>query len=335
MDSVPSALPESARWTTAAMATGPVMRSGGQTRVDEAAGRLITRSDLDREGLGKQAIDLLLNAHMLVRIRSGVYLPGDIADGLAPWEKDIVALHGHDLACRGKPVFVGASAARLWGLDVWRLGRSLHVLERGANRVNVRGPRIVCHNFGIEDHELATVRGLKTTSLERTVIDCLRTVGLTQGVVLADSALRRGADPDVLAATLDGVAGTRGTRRAARMLALADGRSESVAEGRMRMLLEHWHLPAPVLQHEVVTARHRYRLDMAWPEGGRALEVHGNGKYFQDVDTGEKLLRERKREAELAEAGIIVLNVWWEQLDDPDLRSRVERHLAPLLRPAA
>lgn len=277
------------------------------------------------------AINAALAAGTLVRVRKGIYLPGELARSLSRWDKDLVALHAHARAARNPPVFVGASAARLWNLDVWPADRSIHLLERGTNRSNTHGPPVTCHDLTMRSGELTALRGLRVTTLERTVVDCIRTFEIASGVILADSALRRGVSKEALGAALGDSTGTRGTVRAAQVLALADGRSESVAEGRLRVLMHVWGLPAPVLQYEAATARHRYRLDMAWPDIGRAVEVHGNGKYFQYMETSEKLLRERKREAELAETGITVLNVWWEQLRRPDLRTRLLRHLAPLL----
>ena len=271
-------------------------------------------------------------AGTLVRVRKGIYLPGELARSLSRWDKELVALHAHVRAARNPPVFVGASAARLWDLDVWPADRSIHLLERRANRSNTHGPQVICHDLTMRPGELATVRGPRVTTLERTVVDCIRTFDAASGVILADSALRLGASADVLGAALGDSKGTRGTVRAARALALADGRSKSVAEGRLRVLLYHWGLPAPVLQYEVATAGHCYRLDMAWPEAGLGIAVHGNGKYFLEMGTQEKLLRERKREAELAEADIRILNIWWEQLSRPDLRARLEKHLAPVIR---
>lgn len=152
-----------------------------------------------------------------------------------------------------------------------------------------------------------------------------------QAILLADSALREGVLKKDVVEQLAKQSGSRGLQRAFEALSLADGRSESVAEGRMRMLLHQWGMPPPVLQHEIVVAGRTYRLDLSWPDAGLALEVHGNGKYFMETPTGQKLLLERKREAELAEAGITVLNIWWEQLGHADLRGRIEQHLAPLL----
>lgn len=101
-----------------------------------------------------------------------------------------------------------------------------------------------------------------------------------------------------------------------------------MAEGRLRVLLHQWGMPPPVLQWEVQTRRGLFRPDFAWPEFRLAIETHGNGKYFMESPTNQKLIQERKREAALAEEGIRVLNIWWDQLDESGLRGRVTAHLA-------
>ncbi|MGG5753919.1 hypothetical protein ACQ3I4_15070 [Zafaria sp. Z1313] len=317
------------RQSSTANASPPVDRP---SPVDDAVNRLTTWRQLRIGGMSQDELRDSLAQGGLVRVRSGIYLPGAVASELAAWDRDLVAIHAHAMASRGRCVFVLASAARLWGLDVWGAGNEIHVAQSGRAVAQGKGRGLVRHQMDVDPAFIRTVSGLQLTSAARTTADALRLLDTTSAVVLADSALRAGVALDDIAGHLESARGRRGAVRARERLSLADAASESVAEGRLRMMLHSWGYPPPVLQHQVIVAGQRYRLDFAWPEAGLGLEVHGNGKYFMEKPTGDKLLQERKREARLREAGVSVLNVWWEQLGQPELRERIGSHVAPLIR---
>ncbi|BCW64915.1 hypothetical protein StoSoilB22_38880 [Arthrobacter sp. StoSoilB22] len=102
---------------------------------------------------------------------------------------------------------------------------------------------------------------VRVTSLERTVIDCARTLAFEAAVVIADQALRRGADPGILQHFLDSGRITRGARRLRQVLAAMDKRSESVGETRTRLLLHKLGIQEPVLQLEVETPIGTFRAE--------------------------------------------------------------------------
>ncbi|MGJ9402777.1 hypothetical protein [Arthrobacter sp. KK5.5] len=301
---------------------------GGASAVDTAVSHLEGLSDLKRRDIGAAELRKSLASGELVRVRHGVYLPGADVARLAPWEKDVVSLHAQARSARGQTVFGFASAARLWGLDVWGVDRNLHVVQRASVGSRVFGQRVVSHNSMLTGAHVGRSQGLSLTGIERTVTDCLMTMPFLSAVILADSALRGGLQRSKVAEMLDARPKARGVRRGRTALEFADGRSESVAEGRLRVLLHQWGMPPPVLQWEVQTRRGLFRPDFAWPEFRLAIETHGNGKYFMESPTNQKLIQERKREAALAEEGIRVLNIWWDQLDESGLRGRVTAHLA-------
>lgn len=108
----------------------------------------------------------------------------------------------------------------------------------------------------------------------------------------------------------------RAHRRLARMLALLDARSESVAESRARLIFIQAGLAV------------RSQVKIADPGGAvvaRAdlligewvvVEVDGAGKYADDPD-GRALFREKLREDRLRELGYEVVRVTWADLADP------------------
>ncbi len=149
------------------------------------------------------------------------------------------------------------------------------------------------------------------------------------GVV--DSALRAGADLTTLVARADEAFGRRGIRRARRIIALADIRSESVGESRTR-----WHLVAaglsrPELAIPVETFLGTRWVDLGWPELKVGIEFDGAIKYSggEYGDPGRRLLDEKRRHDALVEAGWILIHVTWDDLAHPErLVARVRAALA-------
>lgn len=171
--------------------------------------------------------------------------------------------------------------------------------------------------------------GLPTTSLERTVTDCGLALPYRQALIIADHALRLGADETLLAAAaarLDGRAGVRNLRR---VLAAADPRSESPGETLARDLMARLRLPAPEPQVEVLTRFGVFRLDFAWRERRIALEFDGKAKYFDYRPTEEVLFEERRREKALTEDGWFFVRLEWKDLfHEQEFKTRVLRALA-------
>ncbi|MGY1639851.1 hypothetical protein ACI782_01800 [Geodermatophilus sp. SYSU D00703] len=128
----------------------------------------------------------------------------------------------------------------LWlhGLPLWGVGLGrVHVTRRPPASSEVgRLPR--SHVARLRDDEVVTVDGVAVTSPVRTALDLARTLPLEPAVVVLDAFLAGvEARHEELRTALADMAGTRGSRSAARAVDLADGRSESVGESRSRILL--------------------------------------------------------------------------------------------------
>lgn len=167
---------------------------------------------------------------------------------------------------------------------------------------------------------VSTSEGLRTTEPLRTVIDASRILPLRDPTVLADSALRtKILDKETL---LEGLSGAQGWRknRAHRLAHHISDNSESPGETLVRLLIDELALPRPLEQYEVVVHGVRYHFDFAWPELGLAIEFDGNIKYTDYGPTADALLRERKREVALQNAGWrIVRTDWWRTFNRPEL----------------
>ena len=151
--------------------------------------------------------------------------------------------------------------------------------------------------------------GLRATTGERTLLDCARLLPFTDAVVLADQAHRFGLTRARLEQRLPEWAGRRGVRRARRVLAAMDTRSESVGETLTRLMLAESVLPAPELQWVIVGRTGTYRADFAWPAQWLVLEFDGESKYSDSAAT--VIRNERRREVEIQELGWTVIRVGW------------------------
>ncbi len=172
------------------------------------------------------------------------------------------------------------------------------------------------------------VDGLPVTSLERTMVDCCGLLNYKQSLILADHALRKGANIVRLGEYELAMAGRQGVVNLRRVLAAADALSESPGETLTRDLLRKLRVPKPVLQLEVRTPRGLARLDFGWPDRKAALEFDGKAKYFDYRPTEQAVFEERQREKALMELGWRILRIEWKDLfREQELRARVRRLL--------
>ncbi|WP_199423962.1 hypothetical protein [Actinotalea solisilvae] len=166
------------------------------------------------------------------------------------------------------------------------------------------------------------------TSLARTVADCARTMPAGAALALADSALRLGVVAGEVERLL-GAPGGRGVRRARLVWAAADPRAESPGESMTRWILTVSGLAPGELQVPVRTSMGVFYPDLCWPEVSFCVEFDGAGKYGEGEAAAEAVLREKRRQDALEEAGWTVVRVTWGDLQRPDqLVVRVRAGLA-------
>lgn len=104
------------------------------------------------------------------------------------------------------------------------------------------------------------------------------------------------------------------------MIALADARSESVAETLTRLVLVQNNLKGFVPQYQVILGGERFRVDFAWEQEKLILEFDGELKYSGRYGEPTEVIRaERRREKALTNAGWRVIRVNWPMVTrDPD-----------------
>ncbi|WP_282945792.1 hypothetical protein [Cellulomonas endometrii] len=260
------------------------------------------------------------------RLRRGAYLPpatGPEAEHLARRRAAVARVRAVHADQRAPAWFSHLTAALLWGCDVLEVPDLTHVVQR--SRPHVHGdPAVARHHGDVADADRDVVQGLPVTGLARTLVDCAGTLPREAGVVVADSALRLGADPARVAALVAERAGRRGVAAAREVLAFADGRAESPGESLTRWHLARAGLPPGVPQLAVTTRLGVFRADLGWPDRGVLVEFDGFVKYTGAFGRSPAtvVFEEKRRQDALEEAGWRVLRVTWTDLRAPATLSR-------------
>ena len=193
-------------------------------------------------------------------------------------------------------VFCGPTAAAIYGVDVsFSLLRSIHVATPAGTHGG--GAPIARHPVLPADEgsrRIEVVDGLRVTSPEQTVLDCLRWADFARGLGIADSALRLGVTgrSELIDHAEREMGRLRGVGHALRTLEWADPRSESGGESiaRARMLLLGF--ACPELQVEVprvVEGGQPFRADYCWVRTDGVVilgELDGRAKYVDARMTG-------------------------------------------------
>ncbi|WP_163188035.1 MULTISPECIES: hypothetical protein [Cellulosimicrobium] len=235
---------------------------------------------------------------------------------------------------RADPVVSHASAALLHDLPLWELPATTHVVQ--SYRRSGSAARDVTRHVGeVAAHDRTTVLGITTTSLVRTVADCLSTMPALDGLVVVDAALARGVRRSDVAAVLDRRPRGRGSRRSRHVLALADPGAESARETWLRYVLLRTGLPRPETQVALRTEVGAVRVDLGWTRWRLLLEFDGLVKYRTGpaglaprADPGRVLVREKLRQEAIERTGHRLLRVT--SRDRPeDVVTRVLRHVPP------
>lgn len=249
------------------------------------------------------------------RIARGVLVPESHWAALDPDARHRLLITAVAERMPGDEIVAHWSAAALWRLPA---------IEPWPDQVTTLGPPLGggrsskerMRRTGASDDQAVVIDGVSVTSLTRTVVDISRTESLDAALVVADAALRRREHPFTglpreapartdLERELARVPRYHGERRAARVIALADGRAQSPGETLSRLTMRRLGVPAPVLQHRIVGASGlNYDLDFYWPEQNIGAEFDGKVKYldprYRNGRTPDQVVYDEKvREDEL------------------------------------
>lgn len=229
-------------------------------------------------------------------------------------ERIVAHAHGTLTTSSGGFVYSHLSAARLHGLFVWGVDDKVHVLSQVRPSSDRWGKDVTGHTENFTEDDVVIVRGLRATSLERTMFDCARMLSYPKALVIMDHGLRLGASIQSLTRMLAASSGKRGIRTLRKALENADPRSESAGETLTRDLMQRLRIRPPQPQFKVQTRIGRHRMDFAWEEEKLGLEFDGRTKYFDYKPTDEVIFQERRREKALMEDGWRFIRIEWKDL---------------------
>ena len=283
--------------------------------------------------LAPAAVRFGVRTGALERIRPGAYRTPPAGPPVGP------AAAAHELAlarisAAGRSLqtacwFSHESAALIWGCPVWAPPTQTHVIQ--TVRPSQHGdPLLVRHLMALAEADRQEWRGVRVTSLDRTVVDCLLRLAPLDALVIADGALRLGADPAEIARRLGELEGRRGVVGARAVFEVADGRAESAWETFVRYVVISGGLPRPELQIPIQTRLGRFWADLGWHEWKLLLEFDGFVKYSQasGADAARVLFQEKRRQEAIEEEGWGMLRFTASDARRPgDLFHRVLRRL--------
>ena len=197
--------------------------------------------------------------------------------------------------------FSGLTAAWLLGLDVvWNdpvkvtIGRDVPVRARAGVRLR---------RAALPESDVIMRQGFRTTSALRTVRDLGSRADGVESVVAVDMALHEGVlGHSQLVNYVQAHPGEKGIKRLRRAVRLADARSESPMETRLRMELVNARLPRPAVQAELRGANGNFigRVDLYYPD--RRLVIEYDGENHKD-----RLVADLRRQNALVNAGYHLL----------------------------
>jgi very-short-patch-repair endonuclease len=273
-------------------------------------GGLATRQELLRS-VPPSVLDGHIGRRQLVRVFPHVYrLKGSADDGMT-------SLRGALMHAGPESALSHTTALAVWG--EWRLAQPLHLTVDDTVR-RAGAPGLIVHrrkSFDPESVQCVQRRGLRVTTLPRTVIDSWPLLPPADRRPLALDLARRGlATAELLDAALaerPNVAGRRLLRQTIDLI--ADGcQSELEAHGVLNVF-RHRSLPRSVGQYRIELPTGRVSLDRAWPEVKVAVELDG-ARYHTSADDRR---RDLARDTALAAVGWVVLRFTYaEVLRDPE-----------------
>lgn len=272
----------------------------------------LLRADLTRMGMSDADVRRSRRAGEVTRLFRGAYVTERDRERDHLERGRVVAALDPRRFTGPLPIVTGPAAALLHGLPLLRRPpRAIHVLRRTVSGPSSRG--LLRQTGWAADVDTTSVDGVPVVLPARAVLDTARLMGVADGVVAADAALRCGAvGPDDLGTVTADLRGLRGVARARRCASLADARSESVGESWSAVVLDDAGIPTPERQEIFRDARGIVgRVDFWWPGQRVVGEFDGRVKYGRSLSGGRSpedvLWDEKRREDRLRALGLTVV----------------------------
>lgn len=286
------------------------------------------RSDAER-GCTTGAIRAAVRSGRWVVLRRGILVT---AEDRAQAALRPETLHAQDvqallLALRRSHIAAAErSAARIYGLEFFRQpSPGLIVCTDDPGVSGTHKNDYFLRAAKLPEGHVGFRYGVPVTSPARTLLDLASSRSFAEGVVLAESAMRKGLlGVEELVAILAATEHRPGIEAARDALMFADPRTESVLESLSRVSMRQAGLVMPQTQQAVHVCDATYRVDFRWDH--LPLDVYGEAdgedKYVRDLDrmgTVRAIRAEKAREQALRDTGAEVVRWGMTEARDPAL----------------
>lgn len=266
--------------------------------------QVVHRNQILATGISGRDLTELVRCGAVTRLWRGYYTTGQA-----------IALPDPRGVTRSMRVVLSHQSAVAWlGSDLPEPVDALHVTaprNRGRRSDAASGVRI--HRADLCAADIVLVRGVRTTSAERTAIDVARVTPRRIALAVVDGMLRKRLTTLAsLESSAQRLAAGPGRRSVVQTMRLADPRCGSVFESFARLLIHEAGLPRPCTQYTVRSPAGKWigRVDFAWPEARVVLECDG----FEHHSSRDAFVRDRRRWSALTRAGWRVAVVSWHDL---------------------
>lgn len=295
---------------------------------------VVTAAEAVELGLNREVLRTLVRRGLLVRVARGAYVQASLLHE----QKQVSDRHllQARAVLRTMPQQWAAShqtAAVVWKLPLLNadLGR-VHVAHAAPIGTARKHPTVTVHTH--PGPGLVTAHdGIPTVEPNTAVVGAALLSSLPSGVMTADAALHQGlVTTESLRSALERHRRVPGVARARQVVELADGRSESAGESRLRLILRDLGLeaiPQYVVRDGVKVVA---RVDFYLPGLGVVLEFDGLVKYrgqLSGAGSGsDTVIAERARERQIRRLGYGVGRVIWGELANVQAVEREIREAA-------
>jgi hypothetical protein len=257
----------------------------------------------------------LLRQGLLKPAGHGAYIRVVDADRVARDPAGQMALRAAGVLATAGPGLAAShhSAATIHRLDL--LGRvpSAVTMTRPPGLGSRTGrPGVLLKVAALPAAHVTVRRGVRVTSVARTVVDLARVSEFRAGVVVADSALRaKLATKDELRSVVADCRRWPGLCRASEVVEFSDGASESALESISRVAFRDHGIPPPELQVWVGgDDGWEGRADFLWRRYRTIGEADGAMKYAEP----SRAISQLRRDARMRAAGFEVVHFTWNEI---------------------
>jgi hypothetical protein len=294
-------------------------------------------------GCTQTEIDTRLRHKDWVRVRRGAYAEAAVVARLDASGRHVLVARAAVGALSGQVVVTGHSALALFDVPLWGVPFDEVHVHRQAGKSSRREAGVVHHRGALPESEIVELGGLLVALPERAVVAACRASTFEAGVVAADGARRlSGFDLGHAWEVIERERDWPRSGRAASALHFSDPRAATIGESRARVLLARIGAPKPDLQRTIVddSGRQLGICDFYIDECSSVVEFDGKLKYgralyeqtgrIEDVDLGEVVWQEKRREDSFRDYGHEVARLVWSELDghDTQVRARLDRTFA-------